>query len=79
MDKTRAKKAIKEAAKLDGIDEKKYMKNLQEAIDAGFDNPDADVQAVWKNIPLEGDRPTPEEVICFLVKEVKRLNKERLH
>ena len=39
-------------------------REMQIAIDTGFDNPDPAVQE-------EGDRPTPEEVINYAVKKLK--------
>ena len=52
---------------------KKYntTPEMQIAIDAGFDNPDPDVQEEWKKMTLKGDRPTPEEVINYAVKKLK--------
>ena len=44
---------------------------MQIAIDAGFDHPDPDVQKGWKKMTLKGNRPTPEEVINFAVKQLK--------
>ena len=43
-------------------------REMQIAIDAGFDNPDPAVQEEWKKMTLKGDRPTPEEVINYAVK-----------
>ena len=40
-------------------------REMQIAIDAGFDDPDPAVQAEWKKVNLKGDRPTPEEVINY--------------
>ena len=34
-------------------------------------NPDPDVQEEWKKMTLKGDRPTPEEVINYAVKQLK--------
>ena len=50
-----------------------YMRRreMQIAIDAGFDNPDPAVQEEWKKMTLKGDRPTPEEVINYAVKKLK--------
>ena len=33
-------------------------REMQIAIDAGFDNPDPAVQEEWKKMTLKGDRPT---------------------
>lgn len=44
---------------------------MQKAINAGFDNPDPAVQAEWEKVTLKRDRPTPEEVIDYAVKQLK--------
>lgn len=46
-------------------------REMQIAIDAGFDNPNPAVQEEWKKMTLKGDRPTPEEVINYAVKQLK--------
>ena len=46
-------------------------REMQIAIDTGFDNPDPAVQEEWKKMTLKGDRPTPEEVINYAVKKLK--------
>ena len=46
-------------------------REMQIAIDAGFDNPDPAVQEEWKKMTFKGDRPTPEEVINYAVKKLK--------
>ena len=40
-------------------------REMQIAIDAGFDNPNPAVQEEWKKMTLKGERPTPEEVINY--------------
>lgn len=40
---------------------------MQIALDAAYQNTDPDVQKEWAKIPMKGNRPTPEEVIPFLV------------
>ena len=44
---------------------------IQKAIDAGFSNPDPMVQAEWRKINYKGEKPTPEEVIVYLVYELQ--------
>lgn len=44
---------------------------IQKAIDAGFYNPDPKVQAEWKKMNFKGEKPTPEEVIAYLVSELQ--------
>lgn len=38
-------------------------RQMQIAIDAAYDNPDPEIQKNWKALNIQGDRPTPEEVI----------------
>lgn len=40
---------------------------IQKAIDAGFANPDPAVREEWKKIKFKGERPTPEEVLAYMV------------
>ena len=47
-------------------------REMQIAIDTGFDNPDPAVQEECKKMTLKGERPTPEEVINYAVKKTKR-------
>ena len=46
-------------------------REMQIAIDAGFDNPYPAVQEEWKKMTLKGDRPTPKEGINYAVKKLK--------
>ena len=39
---------------------------MQIALDAAYQSKDPDVQKEWAKIPLQGNRPTPEDVIPFL-------------
>lgn len=56
---------IHQIAKVEGTTEEQVYADMQKAIDAGFDNPDQQVQAAWKKIPLKGIRPTPEDLMVF--------------
>lgn len=44
---------------------------IQKAIDAGFDSPDPQIQEEWKKMNIKGERPTPEEVIAYVVGRLK--------
>lgn len=46
------------------------LKEIQLALDEGYNNPDPDVQKQWSQIPCKNDRPTPEEVIIYLVQKL---------
>ena len=56
---------FRQIAKEEKTTVEQVYKDMQEAIDAGFDNPDPEVRAVWKDIPFKGARPTPEDVISY--------------
>lgn len=44
---------------------------IQKAFDEGMRSNDVKVKAYWQGIPHKKDKPTIEEVICFLSKDVK--------
>lgn len=56
----------------EGISSKEVEKEIQSAIDSGFDNPDVAIRAEWAKVPFKGERPTPQEVIEYLCKEMKK-------
>ena len=49
-------------------------REIQNAIDAGFENPDPHVRAFWKQLDYKGDRPTPEEVVLGIGHMLKKEN-----
>lgn len=53
-----------------GISSKEVEKEIQIAIDFGFDNPDPVIRAEWEKVPFKGERP--QEVIEYLCKEMKK-------
>ena len=67
----REKTIYEKIAKKYNTTPEEVRREMQIAIDAGFDNPDPDVQAEWKKVNLKGDRSTPEEVINYAVKQLK--------
>lgn len=58
-------------AKQQGVTREEVYEEIQKAIDVGFDNPDPLVQAEWKKMNLKGKRPTPEEVIAYVVGQLQ--------
>lgn len=46
-------------------------REMQQAIDAGFDNPDPEVQERWKLLGYNGKRPTPEDLVMNISKMLK--------
>lgn len=58
-------KLLEEMAAKEGTTPEFIRKSMQEAIDAGFDNPDPAVRSVWKEIPFSGSRPELEDVLAY--------------
>ena len=54
----REKTIYEKIAKKYNTTPEEVRREMQIAIDAGFDNPDPDVQEEWKKMTLKGDRPT---------------------
>ena len=46
-------------------------KRIQKAIDDAMQSDDPAVQAYWKKIKYKGEKPTPEEVVLYIAKQVK--------
>ena|GEM_PF-506593 len=44
------------------------------AIRAAIENPDPKVRDEWTKIPYKGEEPTPEEVIAYVSRQVKKGN-----
>lgn len=70
------KDIFERVAKQYGTTPVEVYSEIQKAIDVGFSNPDPMVQAEWKKMNFKGDKPTPEEVIAYLV---GKLQTERGH
>ena len=70
------KNIFERVAKQYGTTPVEVYSEIQKAIDVGFSNPDPMVQAEWKKMNFKEDKPTPEEVIAYLV---GKLQTERGH
>lgn len=62
---------IDAVAAMSGVSPADVRRDIEEAIKAGYSNPDPAVRAYWEKIPKKGKIPTPEEVIAFTAKQVK--------
>lgn len=67
----REKLALQEVAAYNNTTVEEVRKEIMIAMEAGRNNPDPAVQALWAQIPHEGDKPTPEEFIAFLSARIK--------
>ena len=72
MRKRNFNKVMNAIGKAEGISPKEVEKEIQIAINSGFDHPDAAVRAAWAKVPFHGERPTPQEVIEYLCNKMKK-------
>lgn len=72
MRKGKFSKVMGTIGQKEGISATEVEREIQLAIDSGFDNPDEKVQAEWAKITFKGERPTPKEVIEFMCKKLKQ-------
>lgn len=73
MKKSRGANAIAKLAAEKGISVKEVRREIQIAIDAGMTNQDPNVQAYWMSMIKHGVKPTPEDVIEYIAKQVKMM------
>ena len=80
MDKeknNRLNRVISQIAIQEGTSEREVRNAMQEAIKAGFENPDPLVRARWEQISTEGKAPTPEAVILWVIGRIAQMRSER--
>lgn len=70
MRKSKAIKAFEQLAIRDGVSVAEVREEIQKAIDIGMASTDPTVQEQWKKMLHRGEKPTPEEVVLYLVKQV---------
>lgn len=64
-------KVFEEIATREGVSVAEIREEIQKAIDAGLESPDPAVQQRWSKMPCKGDKPTPEDVIAYVVGQIK--------
>ena len=57
---------IKQVAMAHNTTPEEVYVEMQIALDAAFQSKDPNVQKEWAKVPLNGNHPTPEDVIPFL-------------
>lgn len=70
--KRKYNKMIMKFARQEGVSPDYIHSQIQQAIIAGYNNPDPEVQAYWRKIAPDGKIPAPETVIEILTNEVKK-------
>lgn len=61
------KEIIEKVAEINNTTAEEVYAEMQMAINAGFHNPDPQVQKEWEKVSYRGDGPTPEDVIWYAV------------
>lgn len=65
------KKILKDIAVKNGVSAAQVRRDIQAALDEGWNSADENVKAYWRKIPAKHGKPTLEEVILFMVNECK--------
>lgn len=65
------KKILKDIAVKNGVSAAQVRRDIQAALDEGWNSDDENVKAYWRKIPAKHGKPTLEEVILFMVNECK--------
>lgn len=71
MEEAKVIRAFEKIAKSEGISVKEVKQEIQKAIDDVMQSDDPAVQAYWKKMKYKGEKPTPEEVVLYIAKQVK--------
>ena len=64
---------IKRVAMAHNTTPEEVYAEMQIALDAAFQSKEPNVQNEWEKIPLKGDHPASEDVIPYLVGQLKNL------
>ncbi len=65
------KKILKDIAVKNGVSAAQVRRDIQAALDEGWNSDNENVKAYWRKIPAKHGKPTLEEVILFMVNECK--------
>ena len=60
---------IEKVAEMNNTTAEEVYAEIQMAINAGFCNPDPQVQKEWEKVSYRGDSPTPEDVILYAMEQ----------
>lgn len=71
MEESKVIRAFEKIAKLEGISVNEVKQEIQKAIDDAMQSDDPAVQTYWRKMKCKGEKPTPEEVVLYIAKQVK--------
>lgn len=69
--KSKGLQILEKVAAQNGVSVDEVRAEIEVAIDIGMASPDLAVQAKWKSLCKDGKKPTPEQAIIMLSKEIK--------
>ena len=61
---------LRTVAEQEGITENEVKNEIAYAVSLALKSNDPKIQNFWKNIPCEGESPTVEEIIDFIVTQI---------
>lgn len=67
----RASRAVRTVARKESLSLDSVRKEMKTAIAEGMSNPDPAIKEIWKEIACNGEVPEPEDVIAWVVEQVK--------
>ena len=67
----RASRAVRTIARQENLSLDSVRKEMKTAIAEGMSNPDPAIKEIWKEIACNGEVPEPEDVIAWVVEQVK--------
>ena len=65
-------KAIAEIARREGKSVEYIRSEMKKTMQAATNNPDPQIQELWRQIPCKGDVPEPEELIVYVAGTVMK-------
>ena len=71
MEESKVIRAFEKIAKSEGISVNEVKQEKQKAIDEAIQSDDPAIQAYWKKMKYKGEKPTPEEVVLYIARQVK--------
>ena len=60
-------KILEQIASINHIAPSRLRERMQLALESALENPDPAVQAMWAAVPKQGDKPTLEEFMDYLI------------
>ena len=70
------KELMEKVAEKHGTTASEVYEEIQKVIDVGMHDQNEEVQKNWMKVPYEGEKPSPEELIQYLVGEILRMEGE---